>query len=1011
MLRTPLFTYSFRKMWSEFQSDIYDMSEDATEGQGKIQTRNPVMTVSNCLSTPHHNSYFALLSPCYFTALRAHRLSNKQTHKTASPSTILGPPTTPSSVTQSYKSQETPIDVTHPVFELNSSATSASIGGDYLNYQAVNERNSPMPFGSLQNATKRSENDTYATSGSLSSVTEEARTDAGSSVTHTKDPKSPLSSSNYLPFTASFFLAEASGMETTTTRLLNITVQNSTIPLSLIPFSPLKDGKIERKEAKINFQDPEPPTVPVTKDTTLNPESTTTVKLSTSHIFHHTNPARSTSQNPGGPIQIQTSSVKFETQSRPSKSWTTSPTESQISLIKDEMGSQSMPQPQNPHLKPLLHSQTSSHKSFLQHKTSHLQLQTVTSQTFPFHRASSSMSLSKSQTSSPNLILPSKSPTLRSSLTQVQPLSLQPMSNLLKRQLENSLPEPTTRQRQTSPPQTQLQTIVPLSSSPQPQPLNSFPQALPKTIPTQSGGQASISETNQYQSDTPPKSLSISPQPWFQPHSQTSAPQAQTFEWKQTQISATTQSINPLLFTSRFDPAFTLGEGKEVKPLQSQAKIETMSPIFASIPSATPPFSVSTQLPTLHSSSLSFTHNVPAASLIHPSFTTSLYRTESSTVVSIQTPVIHDSFSSPPSFSSMKNQPKTAPALSAPPSPSPISIPPHFPSVQPSSPSPIPSSLTSSTIPSLNSSHYPSAPFLSSVPPSTSSSSPFTSSQSITSSSFSSMSSSTMPPSLFSSIASTASSISSASSPPSSPHSSSSISTSTSTSSSISLGSSSSAKLSATSSSLVSSQSTSPHPEPSPAPRRSLYHPLTSTSSPVPSQQPTLGQRLLIRNHIAPFDPEPNLNLPTPRIIVHSNPEPHPNLDPNFKLNFDHKLKPNYPNIDTKPKHPSNPSGTPDKEGKYPDIIPRHSAWELGMLLGCSAGLGMVLVVGLRYMYRQTCGKRTEVTLNDREREYGRGERGLIHVQECGDLVRVRRIRDNSFVLLAEYDILASPGD
>lgn len=81
------------------------------------------------------------------------------------------------------------------------------------------------------------------------------------------------------------------------------------------------------------------------------------------------------------------------------------------------------------------------------------------------------------------------------------------------------------------------------------------------------------------------------------------------------------------------------------------------------------------------------------------------------------------------------------------------------------------------------------------------------------------------------------------------------------------------------------------------------------------------------------------------------------------------------------------------------------------MLLGCSAGLGMVLVVGLRYMYHQACRKRTEVTLNDREREYGRGDRGLIHVQECGDLVRVRRIRDNSFVLLAEYDILASPGD
>ncbi|XP_067436997.1 reelin domain-containing protein 1-like [Thunnus thynnus] len=202
-------------------------------------------------------------------------------------------------------------------------------------------------------------------------------------------------------------------------------------------------------------------------------------------------------------------------------------------------------------------------------------------------------------------------------------------------------------------------------------------------------------------------------------------------------------------------------------------------------------------------------------------------------------------------------------------------------------------------------------------------------------------------------------------------------------------------------------ESTSPHPGPSPAPRRSLYNPFTSSSLPFPSQKLTLGQRLLIQNPIASSDPEPNLNPPTPSSVVHPNPVPHPNL----VLNAGHELKPNPPESDTKPKRPSNPSRTPDKDGKYPDIIPRHSTWEVGMLLGCSAGLGMVLVVGIRYVYRQTCGKRTEVTLNDREREYGTGERGLIHVQECGDLVRVRRIRENSFVLLAEYDILAAPGD
>ncbi|KAK9525079.1 hypothetical protein VZT92_017418 [Zoarces viviparus] len=202
-------------------------------------------------------------------------------------------------------------------------------------------------------------------------------------------------------------------------------------------------------------------------------------------------------------------------------------------------------------------------------------------------------------------------------------------------------------------------------------------------------------------------------------------------------------------------------------------------------------------------------------------------------------------------------------------------------------------------------------------------------------------------------------------------------------------------------------------PEPSPAPRRSLYNPLTSstTSSPIPSKQLTLGQRMPIQNHIESSDTEPNLNLQTPRTVVHPNPERHPNLDPNFDLNLGHMLKPNLPKTDTKPKPPSNPPSTPDKEGKYPDINARYSAWELGMLLGCSAGLGMVLVVGVRYMCRQACGKQTEVTLNDRETEYGRGERGLLHVQECGDLVRVRRIRENSFVLLAEYDVLPSPGD
>lgn len=209
---------------------------------------------------------------------------------------------------------------------------------------------------------------------------------------------------------------------------------------------------------------------------------------------------------------------------------------------------------------------------------------------------------------------------------------------------------------------------------------------------------------------------------------------------------------------------------------------------------------------------------------------------------------------------------------------------------------------------------------------------------------------------------------------------------------------------------ISSSRLPTPQLEPSPAPLRSIYNPLPPSSSPVPTRK-QIYQHLLILKHPRPLNPVLKLTSTTPKTSVHQNHDPHPNLETTFRLNHDHELKPIHVNTDTKQKQPSKPPGPPTKEGKYPEMIPRHSSWELGMLLGCSAGLGMVLVVGVRYMYRQACGKRTGVTLNDREREYERGERGLIHVQECGDLVRVRRIRDNSFVLLAEYDILAAPGD
>uniref|UniRef100_A0A3Q2U5N7 Reeler domain containing 1 n=1 Tax=Fundulus heteroclitus TaxID=8078 RepID=A0A3Q2U5N7_FUNHE len=165
------------------------------------------------------------------------------------------------------------------------------------------------------------------------------------------------------------------------------------------------------------------------------------------------------------------------------------------------------------------------------------------------------------------------------------------------------------------------------------------------------------------------------------------------------------------------------------------------------------------------------------------------------------------------------------------------------------------------------------------------------------------------------------------------------------------------------------------------------------------SKNPSVTSTSSIHSPSPPSEDKPKTTAA--HYVVHPNPKPYPNLRPNSGQ----EIQPNIHNTDTKPKRPSE---TPENEGKYPDIVPRHRAWELGMLLACSAGLGMALVVGVRYVYRQACGRRTEVTLKDREREYGRGEPGLIQLQECGDLVRVRKLRENSFVLLAEYDILPS---
>ncbi|XP_078395994.1 reeler domain containing 1 [Cetorhinus maximus] len=73
---------------------------------------------------------------------------------------------------------------------------------------------------------------------------------------------------------------------------------------------------------------------------------------------------------------------------------------------------------------------------------------------------------------------------------------------------------------------------------------------------------------------------------------------------------------------------------------------------------------------------------------------------------------------------------------------------------------------------------------------------------------------------------------------------------------------------------------------------------------------------------------------------------------------------------------------------------------QLGILLGCSAALGMALAVGLRHLLSQHCRKHTEVSFRD-------PDSSIISVGESGELVHVRKIRENSFVLVqAEYNVI-----
>ncbi|XP_069779230.1 reelin domain-containing protein 1-like [Narcine bancroftii] len=76
---------------------------------------------------------------------------------------------------------------------------------------------------------------------------------------------------------------------------------------------------------------------------------------------------------------------------------------------------------------------------------------------------------------------------------------------------------------------------------------------------------------------------------------------------------------------------------------------------------------------------------------------------------------------------------------------------------------------------------------------------------------------------------------------------------------------------------------------------------------------------------------------------------------------------------------------------------------QLGILLGCSAALGMALAVGMRHFFSQHCRKHTEVSFRD-------PDTSIMGVGDSGELVHVRKIRENSFVLVqAEYNVINPP--
>ncbi|KAM6400748.1 LOW QUALITY PROTEIN: reelin domain-containing protein 1 [Pluvialis apricaria] len=94
---------------------------------------------------------------------------------------------------------------------------------------------------------------------------------------------------------------------------------------------------------------------------------------------------------------------------------------------------------------------------------------------------------------------------------------------------------------------------------------------------------------------------------------------------------------------------------------------------------------------------------------------------------------------------------------------------------------------------------------------------------------------------------------------------------------------------------------------------------------------------------------------------------------------------------------PAPESAVPGK-GEDPGRGTRLLAAQLGILLVCTAALGLALAAAVRCVCAQHCHKRTEVSFSE-------PDPNVIAVRENGEVMHFRKIRENSFVLVqAEYN-------